>query len=200
MSLVHTQIFARAGRCLRSSVCVYQTMCAHPLVAICSTSQQAAVVAAPSIWLSRSAVLVTCPRCPWGKWNLTLVSSPLHTLCRWRCNQLSLPFKWDWLFQQFKTNRGTELQLLLYWDMVRGDHAASIDHHPALSYVSFQRVQMHLIWMISQILHAVVWGDTFSYGNKSSRTDLISELPSHKWRQFICVGQEAVILWAADSR
>lgn len=91
MSLVHTQIFARAGRCLRSSVCVYQTMCAHPLVAICSTSQQAAVVAAPSIWLSRSAVLVTCPRCPWGKWNLTLVSSPLHTLCRWRCNQLSLP-------------------------------------------------------------------------------------------------------------
>lgn len=91
LSLVHTQIFARAGQCLRSSVCVYQTMCAHPLVAICSTSQQAAVLAAPSIWLLRSAVLVTCPRCPWGKWNLTLVSSPLHTVCRWRCNQLSLP-------------------------------------------------------------------------------------------------------------
>lgn len=93
------------------SVCVYWTMCAHPLVAICATSQQAAVLTASSIWLLRSAVLVPCSRCPWSKWKLTSVSSPPHALYRWRCDQLSWPLNGTDCSSTLKQT-GTEFQLL----------------------------------------------------------------------------------------
>lgn len=66
-SLMESNICTR--RCSSGMVCVceLQTVCAHPLAAICSTSQQAAALTTPSIWLLRSAIPVTRWCCPQSK-------------------------------------------------------------------------------------------------------------------------------------
>lgn len=121
-----------------ASVCVYQTMCAHPLVAICTTSEQAAALPAPSIWLLRSAILVTCQHCPCSKWNLTSVSSPPHTLCRWRCNQLSWPLNGADCSSTLKQTGEQNSNCFLYQDMVRDNNLVLSDYHAALFSFSFE--------------------------------------------------------------
>lgn len=179
-------------------------MCAHPLVAICTTSQQAAVLAAPSIWLLRSAVLVTCRRCPWGKWNLTLVSSPPRTLCRWRCNQLSRPLNGADCSSTLKQTGEQNSNCFLYRDVVRDNSPAFFDYHPViflfLLWMCANTDDRLLIWMTLQILHrCTVRIHLFIFGRLARRAEvqiLFSELPRCKWKQFICVRQEAAILWA----
>lgn len=79
---VHLSVTAIVFLCLSNSVC-------SPTCSDLHCSQQAGILTAPCICLLRSAVLVTYQRCPCSKWNLTVVSSSPHTLCRWPCNQLS---------------------------------------------------------------------------------------------------------------
>lgn len=189
----HSQIFAQAGLCL----CVYQTMCAHPLVAICTTSQQAAVPAAPSIWLWRLATLVTCRCCPWDKWNLTSVSGPPCTLCRWRCNQLSWPLNGSDCSSILKQT-GEQIPIDFYTEVWLGITALCSFIIVLLFYISPLKVFRYSCWAINMTdykffkLHCkeTVF-QHLKQAIKAAVELLFSELPRHKWKQFICVKEEA---------
>lgn len=156
------------------SVCVYQTMCAHPLVAICTTSQQAAVLAAPSIWLLRSAVLITCRICPCSKLDLTSVSSPPNTLCRWRCNQLSWPLNGADCSNTLKQTGEHNSNCFLYQDTVRDNNPVFFDYYPVLflflSWICAYSIGRLLIWMTTNCSHCTVKKHFFHFWEASKKS------------------------------
>lgn len=145
-----SQIFAWAGLCLQSYLCV----CVFIKRCVCSptcSDLRRRWTSSLTFDYRGQPSSQTCQRCPCSKWDLTWVSSPAHTLCRWRCNQLSRPLNGpDWS-STLKQTGEQDPNCFFYQDIVRDNNLVFTDFiilfflHLIFFYISsFEYVQIQL--------------------------------------------------------